>query len=45
MTERSDQTGRVNITIESLTGDIVLLAPKGRVHIESKFYSKDVGGE
>ena len=45
MTERSDQTGRVNITIESLTGDIVLHAPKGRVHIESQFYSKDIGGE
>jgi hypothetical protein len=43
MTEKSDQTGRTNITIESKTGDIVLHAPNGRVHIESKYYSKDVG--
>jgi type VI secretion system secreted protein VgrG len=43
MTEKSDQTGRTNITIESKTGDIILHAPNGRVHIESKFYSKDVG--
>ncbi len=43
MTEQSDQTGRTNITLESLTGDIILHAPNGRVHIESKFYSKDIG--
>jgi type VI secretion system secreted protein VgrG len=43
MTEKSDQTGRTNITIESKTGDIILHAPNGRVHIESKFYSKEVG--
>lgn len=43
MTEKSDQTGRTNITIESKTGDIVLHAPNGRVHIEAKYYSKDVG--
>lgn len=43
MTEKSDSTGRTNITIESKTGDIVLHAPNGRVHIESKFYSKDIG--
>jgi type VI secretion system secreted protein VgrG len=43
MTEKSDQTGRTNITIESKTGDIILHAPNGRVHIESKYYSKDVG--
>jgi type VI secretion system secreted protein VgrG len=43
MTEKADKTGRTNITIESRTGDIVLHAPNGRVHIESKFYSKDIG--
>jgi type VI secretion system secreted protein VgrG len=43
MTEKADSTGRTNITIESKTGDIVLHAPQGRVHIESKFYSKDIG--
>lgn len=45
MTERSDQSGRTQIMIQSLTGDIILHAPKGRVHIESEFYSKDIGGE
>ncbi len=43
LTEQSDMTGRTNITLESRTGDIVLHAPNGRVHIESKFYSKDIG--
>lgn len=43
LTERADKTGRTNITIESKTGDIVLHAPQGRVHIESLFYSKDIG--
>ena len=43
LTEKADNTGRTNITIESRTGDIVLHAPNGRVHIESKFYSKDIG--
>lgn len=43
LTERADSTGRTNITIESKSGDIILHAPKGRVHIESLFYSKDIG--
>jgi type VI secretion system secreted protein VgrG len=43
LTEQANNTGRTNITIESKTGDIVLHAPNGRVHIESKFYSKDIG--
>ena len=43
LTEKSDKTGRTTITIEARTGDILLLAPNGRVHIESKFYSKDIG--
>ena len=43
MTEKADSTGRTSILIESKTGDITLHAPNGRVHIESKFYSKDVG--
>jgi type VI secretion system secreted protein VgrG len=43
LTERADKTGRTNITIESKTGDIVLHAPQGRVHIEAAYYSKDIG--
>jgi uncharacterized protein involved in type VI secretion and phage assembly len=43
LTEKSDQTGRTQITLECDTGDIILRAPNGRVHIESKFYSKDIG--
>lgn len=43
LTEKADSTDRVNITIESRTGDIFLHAPNGRVHIESKFFSKDIG--
>ena len=43
LTEQADKTGRTNITIESKTGDIVLHAPQGRVHIEAAYYSKDIG--
>ncbi len=43
MTEKADHTGRTNITIESNTGDIIFHAPNGRVHIESLYYSKDIG--
>jgi uncharacterized protein involved in type VI secretion and phage assembly len=42
MTEQSDDTGRTLITLDS-DGDIVLNAPNGRVHINSKFFSREVG--
>jgi uncharacterized protein involved in type VI secretion and phage assembly len=42
MTEKSDETGRTLITLHS-DGDIVLDAPNGRVHINSKFFSREVG--
>ena len=42
MTEQSDATGRTLITLNS-DGDIVLNAPNGRVHINSKFFSREVG--
>lgn len=36
-------TGRPIIAIECLDGDIILGAPNGRVHIRSKFYSREIG--
>jgi type VI secretion system secreted protein VgrG len=42
MTELSDETGRNLITLHS-DGDIVLSAPNGRVHIQSKAFSREVG--
>jgi type VI secretion system secreted protein VgrG len=42
MTEQSDETGRTLITLNS-DGDIVLNAPNGRVHINSKFFSREIG--
>jgi hypothetical protein len=42
LTEKSDGTGRTLVTVQS-DGDIVLSAPQGRVHIRSKFFSREVG--
>jgi type VI secretion system secreted protein VgrG len=42
LTEKSDGTGRTLITLQS-KGDIILSAPDGRVHIKSKFFSREVG--
>ena len=42
LTEKSDGTGRTLITLQS-AGDIILSAPDGRVHIQSKFFSREVG--
>ena len=42
MSELSDETGRNLITLHS-DGDIVLHAPNGRVHINSKFFSREIG--
>ena len=44
MTEKSDATGRELATLHS-DGDIVLSAPEGRVHVRSKYFSRDVGEE
>ncbi len=43
MTEKSAATGRELATLHS-DGDIVLSAPEGRVHVRSKYFSRDVGG-
>ncbi len=40
--EKHTATGRPLIALSS-TGDIVLSAPEGRVHIQSKYYSREVG--
>lgn len=42
LTEKHDSTGRTLIVLSS-KGDIVLSAPDGRVHIKSKFFSREVG--
>lgn len=42
MTELSDETGSHLILLHS-DGDIVLDAPNGRVHINSKFFSREIG--
>ena len=43
MFENADETGRPMISLSSETGDIMLTAPEGRIHLRSKFYSRDVG--
>ncbi len=42
MTELSDETGRHLVILHS-DGDIVLSAPKGRVHIQSNTFSREIG--
>ena len=42
LTEKSDGTGRTLILLQS-KGDIILSAPDGRVHIHSKFFSREIG--
>ena len=44
MTEKSDATGRELVALHS-DGDIVLSAPAGRVHFQSKYFSREVGEE
>ena len=43
LTEKSTGTGRSLITLQT-DGDIVLAAPKGRVHIKSLYFSREIGG-
>jgi len=42
MTEEHEATGRPMVTLHS-SGDIYLSAPNGRVHINSLYFSRDVG--
>ena len=43
MIDEYHETGRPMICLSTLTGDIFLNAPMGRVHIRSLFFSKEVG--
>ena len=41
--ESTDETGRSMLTLHSENGDIFLSAPNGRVHVHSRYFSRDVG--
>jgi uncharacterized protein involved in type VI secretion and phage assembly len=41
--ETTDETGRSMLTLHSENGDIYLSAPNGRVHVHSRFFSREVG--
>lgn len=43
MFENANETGRPMISLSSETGDIMLSAPEGRIHLRSKFLSRDIG--
>lgn len=43
MIEKTDETQRPAIMICADEGDILLSAPKGRIHFRSKFFSREVG--
>ena len=45
MIEGSDENGRSVVLIEAKQGDIVFSAPNGRIHFQSKFFSREVGEE
>jgi uncharacterized protein involved in type VI secretion and phage assembly len=38
----ANETGRETLLLESSLGDIILNAPQGRVHVHSKYYSREV---
>jgi Rhs element Vgr protein len=42
MTEKTNETGRPAVVLHT-DGDIILAAPKGRIHLQSKLQSKEVG--
>lgn len=42
LTEKHDDTGRTLVHIHS-EGDIILTAPNGRVHVQSKYFSRQLG--
>jgi type VI secretion system secreted protein VgrG len=41
--QKHPETGFPMIALETPDGDIILSAPNGRVHVNSKFYSREVG--
>ncbi len=43
--EKADETGRSMILLHSEDGDIFCSAPNGRIHIRSKYFSREVGAE
>jgi hypothetical protein len=42
MTEKANETGRSAVVLHT-DGDIILAAPNGRIHLQSKLQSKEVG--
>ncbi len=42
MTEKDGDTTRALLRIET-AGDIILSAPKGRVHVKSQLFSREIG--
>jgi type VI secretion system secreted protein VgrG len=42
--DNCNETGRKMICLNANDGDIFLNAPKGRVHIRSQYFSKEIGG-
>jgi len=43
MFDNANETGRPTIQLSAEGGDILLSAPDGRVHVKSKYFSKDIG--
>jgi type VI secretion system secreted protein VgrG len=43
MLEKADETGRPMLLLHSVDGDIVVNAPNGRIHVQSAFFSREVG--
>ncbi len=43
MIETTDETGRSMLTLHSENGDIFLSAPNGRIHLMSKYFSREIG--
>ncbi len=41
--ENADETGRSMLAVHSENGDIVLSAPNGRIHFQSRHFSREVG--
>ncbi|MEO8367736.1 MAG: phage baseplate assembly protein V [Candidatus Solibacter sp.] len=42
--EKADETGRPMLLLHSEDGDIFVSAPNGRIHVQGKFFSREVGG-
>jgi uncharacterized protein involved in type VI secretion and phage assembly len=41
--EKADETGRPMLLLHSEDGDIFVSAPNGRIHIQGKYFSREVG--